>query len=50
MPTFLNVLYDQDLNFLESIEEFWGISVRGKEARAKAEALAWALDNPQKKH
>jgi hypothetical protein len=46
MPTFLNVLYDQDLNFLESIEEFWDISVRGKEARAKAEALAWALDNP----
>ena len=45
MPTFLTVLYDQDLNFLETLEEFWGISVRGKDARAKAEALALALDN-----
>ena len=45
MPTFLNVLYDQDLNFLETLEEFWGLSVRGKDARAKAEALALALDN-----
>ncbi|HSN94146.1 MAG TPA: hypothetical protein VLR89_03680, partial [Anaerolineaceae bacterium] len=45
MPTFLNVLYDQDLNFLETLEEFWGISVRGKDARAKAEALVLVLDD-----
>ena len=46
MPTFLNVLFDQDLNFLETLEEFWGISVRGKNAHAKAETLALTLDNP----
>ena len=45
MPTLLTVLYDQDLNFLESVEEFWGIIARGKDARAKAEALALSLDN-----
>ncbi len=44
MPTLLTILYDQDLNFLESLEEFWGISARGKDARSKAEALALALD------
>ncbi len=46
MPNLLTVLYDQDLNFLESIEEFWGVSVLGKSARAKAEALALRLDTP----
>jgi hypothetical protein len=46
MPTFLNVLFDQDLNFLETLEEFWGISVRGKNAHAKAETLALSLDDP----
>jgi len=46
MPTFLNVLYDQDLNFLETLEDFWSLSVRGKDVRAKAETLALALDNP----
>ncbi|MEA4811792.1 MAG: hypothetical protein VB108_04405 [Anaerolineaceae bacterium] len=48
MTTLLHALHDQDLDFLEGVESFWGLKAPSRDPNAKAEALSNLLAKPER--